>query len=79
MEAIDHVDTVLWYDSLAVLSIPMEFLPDSIYKEFNTDHSTMMAVFFDTGTSDDLTMDAVEEIRSVCGKQGFVSGFPYHC
>ncbi|MCQ2323206.1 MAG: MMPL family transporter, partial [Bacteroidales bacterium] len=74
VEAIDHVDTVLWYDSLADLSIPMELLPDSIYREFNTDHSTMMAVFFDTGTSDDLTMDAVEEIRSVCGKQCFVSG-----
>ena len=74
IEAIDHVDTVLWYDSLADLSIPMELLPDSVFKEFNSDHSTMMAVFFDTGTSDDLTMDAVEEIRSVCGKQCFVSG-----
>ena len=74
VEVIDHVDTVLWYDSLADLSIPMELLPDSIYKEFNTNHSTMMAVFFDTGTSDDLTMDAVEEIRSICGKQCFVSG-----
>ena len=28
VEAIDHVDTVLWYDSLADLSIPMELLPD---------------------------------------------------
>ena len=74
VESIKHVDTVLWYDSLADLSIPMELLPDSLYSEFNTDHSTMMAVFFDTGTSDDLTMNAVEEIRSVCGKQCFVSG-----
>ena len=65
IEAIDHVDTVLWYDSLADLSIPMELLPDSVFKEFNSDHSTMMAVFFDTGTSDELTMDAVEKIRSV--------------
>ena len=72
--AIDHVDTILWYDSLADLTIPMELLPDSIYHEFNTDHSTMMAVFFDTGTSDDLTMKAVEQIRSICGKQCFVSG-----
>ena len=54
--AVDHVDTILWYDSLADLTIPMELLPDSIYQAFNTDHSTMMAVFFDTGTSDDLTM-----------------------
>ena len=72
--AVDHVDTILWYDSLADLTIPMELLPDSIYQAFNTDHSTMMAVFFDTGTSDDLTMKAVEQIRSICGKQCFVSG-----
>ena len=74
VEAIDHVDTVLWYDSLGDLSIPMELLPKKVYKEFNTDHSTMMAVFFDTGTSEDATMDAVKEIRTVCGEQCFVSG-----
>ena len=45
IEKIEHVDTVLWYDSLADLSIPMEILPDEIYNEFNTGHSTLMAVF----------------------------------
>ena len=74
VESIDHVATVLWYDSLADLSIPMELLPQKVYSEFNTDHSTMMAVFFDSGTSEDSTMEAVKEIRSVCGKQCFVSG-----
>lgn len=74
VEDIEHVDTVLWYDSLMDLTVPKELLPDKIYKEFNTDHSTMMAVFFDSGTSEDVTMDAVKEIRQVCGKQCFVSG-----
>ena len=74
VESIDHVDTVLWYDSVADLSVPMELLPEKVWKEFNTDHSTMMAVFFDSGTSEDTTMDAVKEIRRVCGEQCFVSG-----
>lgn len=74
LEQIDHVDTVLWYDSLADLSLPMEMLPEKLYSEFNTDHSTMMAVFFDTGTSEDETMEAVKDIRVLCGKQCFVSG-----
>jgi predicted RND superfamily exporter protein len=74
VEDIDHVDTVLWYDSIADLSIPTELLPESVYDEFNTENSTLMAVFFDTGTSDDLTMEAVEQIRAVCGEQCFVSG-----
>ena len=74
IQKIDHVETVLWYDSLADISIPMEILPDELYNEFNTENSTMLAVFFDTSTSADITMDAIREIRSVAGKQCFVSG-----
>ena len=74
IEQVDHVETVLWYDSIADLSIPMELLPDKIYNEFNTENATMMAVFFDTSTSSDITMDAIREIRKIAGKQCFVSG-----
>lgn len=74
IEQVEHVETVVWYDSLADLSVPMELLPEKIYWEFNTDHSTMMAVFFDSSTSADITMDAIRNIRAVCGKQCYVSG-----
>lgn len=73
-EAVDHVETVLWYSSLADISVPKELLPDALYDEFNTDNATMMAVFFDSATSADITMDAIREIRSIAGKQCFVSG-----
>ena len=72
IEQVNHVETVLWYDSIADLSIPMELLPDKIYNEFNTENATMMAVFFDTSTSSDITMDAIREIRQIAGKQCFV-------
>lgn len=74
IEQVQHVETVLWYDTLADLSLPMELLPDKIYNEFNTDNATMMAVFFDSSTSADVTMDAIREIRSLAGKQCYVSG-----
>ncbi len=74
IEQVEHVESVIWYDSLMDLSVPKEFLPDKLYKEFNTEHATMMAVFFDSSTSADITMDAIREIRSVCGKQCYVSG-----
>ena len=74
LEQVEHVDSVVWYDSLADLSLPMEMLPDQLYDEFNTDHSTMMAVFFDSATSEDVTMDTIREIRSIAGRQCFVSG-----
>lgn len=74
IEKVDHVESVLWYDSIADLSVPMELLPEKIYGEFNTDNATMMAVFFDTSTSSDVTMDAIREIRKITGEQCFVSG-----
>ena len=52
----------------------MQLLPDKLYDAFNTGDATMMAVFFDTATSADETMDAIREIRSIAGKQCFVSG-----
>ncbi len=74
LQQVKHVETVLWYDSLADLSIPMEMLPKKLYDAFNTENATMMAVFFDSATSADVTMDAIREIRSICGRQCFVSG-----
>lgn len=74
IEQVEHVETVLWYSSLADISIPKELLPDKIYHAFNTEHATMVAVFFDSATSADVTMDAIREIRSIAGKQCFVSG-----
>lgn len=74
IEKVDHVCDVLWYDTLADVSLPKEVLPDDIYDFFNTDNSTMMAVFFDEATSADGSLEAVKEIRSISGEQCFVSG-----
>ena len=68
IESVDHVDTVLWYDSYLDLSVPKEALPDSIYEKFNSGDTTLLAVFFDTSTSADETMktllDKTNELAS---------------
>lgn len=74
IEQVDHVETALWYDSLADISVPMEILPDEIYNAFNSGNSTVIAVFFDSSTSSDVTMKAIKEIRSITGEKCFVSG-----
>jgi len=74
IQKVEHVDTVLWYDSVLDPSIPMELLPDRIYQAFNQEDSTLMAIFFDSGTSEDVTLEAVEQIRAIAGKQCFLSG-----
>jgi predicted RND superfamily exporter protein len=74
IENVDHVEKVLWYDSVMDLSVPMEMLPSDVYEAFNSGDATMMFVVFDSGTSEDCTMDAIEEIRKISDKQCFMSG-----
>lgn len=71
---VDHVDSVVWYDSVMDLSVPKEMLPDKLYDSFNSGDATMLAVFFDTTTSADETMDAVKRIRRLANEECFVTG-----
>ena len=74
IKKVKHVDTVLWYADIADLSVPVEMLPDKVYNAFNSGDATLMAVFFDTSTSADSTMEAITEIKQIAGEQCFVSG-----
>ena len=74
IEQVPHVASALWYDSLADLDIPKELLPDKLKDVFVDGDATMIAVFFDTSSSADETIEAIGQIRQLCGKQCFVSG-----
>ena len=73
-ENVDHVESVIWYDSIMDVSIPYEMIPEDIYEKFNNGDTTLMAVFFDSSTSSDESLNAVSEIRKIGGRQCFVSG-----
>ena len=81
IEEIDGVSKVIWYDSFADLSMPMELLPDDITEMFNSasGDATLMAVIFSGTTSDDNTLHAVEEIRKIADKQVLLSGMSAVC
>lgn len=73
IEKVDHVADVIWYDSILDPSVPAKILPDEIYDMFHNDNATLMAIFFDTGTSDDETMDAIDTIRETAGEHCFLN------
>ncbi len=74
IEAVDHVKTVLWYDSVADLSVPVDVLPEEVKDAFIKGDATLMFATFDTSLSSDETMQAIEDIRKVTNEQTFVSG-----
>ena len=74
IERVPHVDSAVWYDSLMDLSVPIEFLPEEIKDIFVNGDSTIIAVFFDTASSADETLDAIAEIREITDEHCYVSG-----
>lgn len=74
IKEVDHVTTVLGLGALHNAGLPAEILPDSLYETFTHGTEQLIAVFFDTSTSADETIDAVNEIREVVDGHAYVSG-----
>ena len=71
---VDHVKDVLWYDSVADLSIPVSMIPDKFKDAFFNGDATMMIALFDNTTSSDAAMEAVTDMRKIANEQCFISG-----
>ena len=74
IEKVPHVKDVIWYDSFASLSTPVELLPEDVRDAFINGDATLMAVTYDTGTSDDDTMEAILRIRKIAQENVYLAG-----
>lgn len=74
IEEVENVETVIWYDNIMDISLPMEFLLDKYYDAFNNGNATLMGIFFNTSSSSDETIEAVAKIRNIADKQCFIAG-----
>ena len=74
IRTVEHVDTVLGLGGLAEAGIPPEMLPDELYGKVVKGNESIIAVFFDTGSSADETVEAVEKIRGLMDSHIYVSG-----
>lgn len=74
IKEIDHVDTVLGLGTIENSNIPSAILPDELENTLKKGNESLIAVFFDTSTSADETLDAVAEIRNLMNNHLYVSG-----
>lgn len=74
IEKVNHVESVVWYDDVMDDTVPMEMLPQKYYDAFNRDNETILAVFFNTSTSEDDTIAAINELEEVCDEHCYVTG-----
>ena len=74
IKKVEHVETVVDFDDIVDPSVPQELYPDELKEQLSSDDATMIAVFFDTSTSDEGSINAVTEIRKIVTKDCYVSG-----
>ena len=74
IEAVEHVENVLWYDDAVDISVPSDMMPKKLKEAFFNGDATMMIALFDDTTSADDTMEAITNIRKVVGESAFAAG-----
>lgn len=74
LQDVDHVEKIIWYDSVADISLPTDMLPSDLKKALFNGNATMMIALFDDTTSSDDTMNAVTDMRNIVKDQAFISG-----
>ena len=74
--AVDGVSSVIWVDTIADIGIPADILPDVLKNIFySADGSqTMMLVRYDNTGSSDSQLRAIAQIKTLLGKNQFLSG-----
>lgn len=76
IKGVERVKDVIWYGTIADISVPIEFLPDGVGEELrNADSgSQLMIITFDSSMSADETLNAIEQIRGMTDRQCLLSG-----
>ncbi len=74
LKKIDHVESVIGYESLTGGALPTEIIPDQYREAFQNGDCMLSAIFFDDTSSSEETMNAIDEIRERAGEHCFVSG-----
>ncbi|MBR4331758.1 MAG: MMPL family transporter [Clostridia bacterium] len=71
---IPHVESVIGYASITKGALPVEIIPTDYRELFQRGGCMLSAVFFDSGSSAEETMEAIKRVRAIAGEKCFVSG-----
>ena len=71
---IPHVESVIGYASITKGALPVEIIPTDYRELFQRGDCMLSAVFFDSGSSAEETMEAIRRVRAVAGEKCFVCG-----
>ena len=74
IEKVDHVESIVNLLDVVNPSIPISMYPKVVQDNINNKNATMLVTFYDTGISDEHTLNAVDQIRKMSNKDTYVAG-----
>lgn len=74
IEKVDHVECIVNLQDVVNPSVPMSMYPKVVQDNINNKNATMLVTFYDTGISDEHTLNAVDQIRKMSSKDTYVAG-----
>ncbi len=74
ISGVESINQVLSLADLAGTAVPLDFLPTAVREKAMREGSQLMLITFSEGTSDEQTLNAVEEIRRIAGQSCLIGG-----
>ncbi len=74
IEKVDHVESIVNLQDVVNPSIPISMYPKVVQDNIDNKNATMLVTFYDTGISDEHTLNAVNQIRKMSNKDTYVAG-----
>lgn len=74
IKKVDHVESIVNLQDVVNPSIPIAMYPKVVQANINNKNATMLVTFYDTGISDEHTLNAVDQIRKMSNKDTYVAG-----
>lgn len=74
IEKVDHVESIVNLQDVVNPSIPISMYPKVVQYNIDNKNATMLVTFYDTGISDEHTLNAVDQIRKMSNKDTYVAG-----
>jgi len=74
IEKVDHVESIVNLQDVVNPSIPISMYPKVVQDNIDNKNATMLVTFYDTGISDEHTLNTVDQIRKMSNKDTYVAG-----
>lgn len=74
IEKVEHVESIVNLQDVVNPSVPISMYPKVVQDNINNKNATMLVTFYDTGISDEHTLNAVDQIRKMSSKDTYVAG-----